>query len=164
MTGNILFRFKLDKKDSSQLMFGSVYGIILKFLYIGMFAFAVPFAVLAVIKEPGFIIFSFLFILLGIIFGPYVSWMKKYHEVIYYDNDTLLLKSVINFIPNNFTVNLKETAVIERENPLIAQALLFKDYNGKKRGRYNSLLIMNAEFNMLFDLIRTRNSHIQIKL
>ncbi len=164
MTENILFRFKLDKKDSSQLMFGSVYGRIMKYIHIVMYLLAVPFAVLAVVKEPGFIIFSILFILLGLLFGPYVNWMKKYHEVVYYDNDTLLLKSVINYIPNNFTVNLKEIAVIERENPLIAQALLFKDYHGRKKGRYNSLLIMNAEFNMLFELIRTRNAHIQIKL
>ena len=164
MTSNILFKFTLDKKDSSQLMFGSIYGKIFKYLYLVMYVLAVPFAVLAATKEPGFIIFSVLFILLGLVFGPYVSWMKKYHEVVYYDNDTLLLKSVINFMPNNFTVNLKEIAVIERENPLIAQALMFKDHNGKKRGRYNSLLIMNAEFNTLFQLIRTRNSHIQIKL
>jgi hypothetical protein len=119
---------------------------------------------MSVVKDPMFIVFTAFFIFPALFFGPYGKWMKKYHSIIYYENDTLLLKSTIQNSPKKYTVNLKEIAVIERENLLLPRALLFKDYDGKVKGKVNSLLLMSPEFQMLLPLIRTKNSHVKFKI
>ncbi len=164
MTYNVLFNFSLTPKDSDRLIYGAFYGRFIKIIFIAFIVCSIPFLVMAIVKDPMFIIFTSFFIFPALFFGPYGTWMKKYHSIIYYENDTLLLKSTIQNSPKKYTVNLKEIAFIERENLMLPRALLFKDYDGKIKGKVNSLLLMSSEFQRLFQLIRTRNSHIQIKL
>ncbi len=164
MTYNILFNFSLTPKSSDKLIYGALYGRFVKFLFFAFMFFSIPFIVLAIVKDPLFIVFTFFFIIPVLFFGPYGTWMKKYHSIIYYENDSLLLKSTIQNSPKKYTVNLKEIAVIERENLMLPRAILFKDYDGKVKGKVNSLLLMSSEFQKLIPLIRSRNSHIQIKI
>lgn len=164
MNYNILFDFSLDSKSSDKLIYGAFYGRFVKFLFIAFILFTIPFIVLAFVKDPLFIVFTLFFIIPVLFFGPYGKWMKKYHSIIYYENDTLLLKSTIQNSPKKYIVNLKEIAVIEKENLLLPRALLFKDYDGKVKGKVNSLLLMSPEFQKLIPLIRSRNSHIKINL
>jgi hypothetical protein len=164
MTYNIIFNFSLTPKDSDKLIYGAFYGRFVKIILIAFIVCSIPFFVMAVVKDPMFIVFTAFFIFPVLFFGPYGTWMKKYHSIIYYEDDTLLLKSTIQNSPKKYTVNLKEIAVIERENLLLPRALLFKDYDGKVKGKVNSLLLMSPEFQMLLPLIRTRNSHIKFKI
>ncbi len=164
MTYKILFNFSLTPKDSDTLIYGALYGRFVKFLFFAFIVFSIPFIVLAIVKDPLFIVFTLFFIIPVLFFGPYGTWMKKYHSLIYYENDSLLLKSTIQNSPKKYTVNLKEIAVIEKENLMLPRALLFKDYDGKVKGKVNSLLLMSSEFQKLILLIRSRNSHVQIKI
>ena len=164
MLCNILFNFSLSPKDSDILIYGALFGKFVKIIFIAFLILSIPFVILAIVKDPMFIILTLFFIIPALFFGPYGKWMKKYHSIIYYENDTLLLKSTINYSPKKYTVNLKEIAVIERENPVVAKALLFNDYDGKVKGKVNSMLLMSAEFQKLIPLIKSRNSHIQIKI
>ena len=164
MLCNILFNFSLSPKDSDILIYGALFGKYVKIIFFTFLILSIPFIILAIVKDPMFIILTLFFIIPALFFGPYGKWMKKYHSIIYYENDTLLLKSTIQNSPKKYTVNLKEIAVIERENPIVAKALLFKDYDGKVKGKVNSMLLMSAEFQKLIPLIKSRNSHIQIKI
>ena len=164
MIYNILFNFSLTPKDSDKLIYGALYGRFVKFLFYAFIVFSIHFIVLSIVKDPLFIVFNLFFVIPVLFFGPYGAWMKKYHSIIYYENDTLLLKSTIQNSPKKYTVNLKEIAVIERENLMLPRALLFKDYDGKVKGKVNSLLLMISEFQKLIPLIRSRNIHIQIKI
>jgi len=164
MSYKILFSYSLTPKDSDRLVYGAFYGRFVKIIFISFIICSIPFFVLAIVKDPMFIIFTSFFIFPALFFGPYGKWMKKYHSIIYYENDTLLLKSTIQNSPKKYTINLKEIAVIERENLMLPRALLFKDYDGKVKGKVNILLLMSSEFQKLILLIRSRNSHIQIKI
>ncbi len=164
MQNNTLFNFSLTPEDSDRLVYGAFYGRFVKFLFIAFLVCSIPFFFLAIVKDPMFIIFVSFFIFPALFFGPYGKWMKKYHSIIYYENDTLLLKSTIQNSPKKYTVSLKEIAVIERENLVLPRALLFKDYDGKIKGKVNILLLMSSEFQKLILLIRSRNSHIQINI
>jgi hypothetical protein len=107
--------------------------------------------------------FALLMVLLALFFGPYLKLLKSYYQVIYYEDETLELKSIINFIPRKCRLNLKEITLIRRENPLKAQALQFKNASGKVLGRFNHILLGPEEFNNFMNLLTNRNRHIEVK-
>lgn len=121
------------------------------------------FTVFSFISGKSFIPFAVVFFLLTIIFGPYVYWMRNYYTVEYYSDDKLLLKSIINFLPDNYHIDMKQVSLISRENPIKAQAILFKDSAGKILGRFNHLTMGSEEFIKLTELIKERNEHLQFE-
>jgi hypothetical protein len=127
-----------------------------------LFAF-ILFIIFSVISNKSFIPFAVIFFLLTIISGPYVYWIRNFYSVEYFNDDKLLLKSIINFLPNNYSVDLKQISVISREKPIKAQAILFKDAQEKVLGKFNHLTMGEEEFLKLMELIKERNEHIQFE-
>lgn len=159
---NIIFSYTL-KKDADKKIYGGFWGFIISNMYILLLLLALPFIVLSFTKDPKFFIFALLLLPFAYLFGPFARKMKTHYCVTYFENDTVLLKSTINFIPRTHTVNLKQISLIERENPMKAQALLFKDSGGRTLARFNHLLMGLDEFTQFTGLIKSRNKHIQLK-
>ncbi len=67
----MLFNFTLTPKDSDKMVYGAFYRRFVKIIFISFIVCSIPFFVLAIVKEPMFLVFTIFFIFPALFFGPY---------------------------------------------------------------------------------------------
>lgn len=119
------------------------------FTYIAFSAVSIPFIFLtyrAITEDPRFFIFSALFAVFVLLFGPYQIWIKKYYFFGLTNDGTLIMKSVLNFIPKSYEINVKNISSVRKQDIRISPAAIFYDNKNKIIAKFNPMTMNNKKF------------------
>ena len=80
------------------------------------------------------------------LFGPYQLWIKKHYFFGLTKDGTLIMHSVLNFIPKSYEINVQSISKIKQDNIAKSPAILFYDSNNKLIGRFNPYTMKYRKF------------------
>lgn len=140
-----IFKFKVEGKTTLS-DWGKIGTV---FVFIALGAVSIPFVFLtyrAITEDSRFFIFSALFALLILLFGPYQLWIKKYYFFGLTQDGLLIMKSVINFIPRSFEINVQNISCIKKQDIRVSPAALFYDKNNILIAKFNPMIMNRKRF------------------
>lgn len=156
-----IFKYKIDGRTS--LSGWGKWGNV--FAYISLAAVSIPFIFLtyrAITEDSRFFIFSALFVIFVILIGPYQMWIKKYYFFGLTKDGTLIMKSVINFIPKSFEIKVQDIALAKQDNIAKSPSVLFYNSSNKLIARFNPMTMKYLKFLSFLSEIRKINPNIKL--
>jgi hypothetical protein len=90
--------------------------------------------------------FALMFGILSLLFGPYQFWIKNFYFFGLTKDGTLMMRSVINFIPLAYEIKVKDISRIKQENLSKSPAVLFYGKNNNVIGRFNPMTMNFIKF------------------
>jgi hypothetical protein len=159
MSDNYIFNYKVKGK-SPLGRFGAAGSVISLLIFIIASAAFVLFLMLAFKSGNKFIWLANLSGLIALFFGPYTFLRNRNYYFALSDDNMLIMKSMIKFIPRTYKVNLSEVTEISYSNPIESISVLFKNGNGKILGKFN-YVTLGGTFKKCLDIICENNKHIK---
>lgn len=162
MNENYIFYYTVKGKTSlsGKGKLGNAVVFVVNFVVIILFNLFLYFAFAK--KEEGFIYLAIFFGILILLFGPYQNFIKKYYFFALTKEGILIMKSVINFIPRTYKINIRTIYTIKSDNPLKSASVLFIDSNNKTIAKFNPGMINHSQFTKL--LLQIQNQYPIIRL
>jgi hypothetical protein len=161
MSDNYIFNYRVKGKSPLGSL-GAAGNIISILTFIISSAAFIAFVVMAVKTNIKYIWLANLFGLMALFFGPYVFFSKKNYYFALGDDNILIMKSIISFIPKTYKVDLAQVTEISYSNPINSISVLFKNGTGKVLGKFN-YKTMGSTFKKCLDIICENNKHIKCK-
>jgi hypothetical protein len=159
MSDNYIFNYRVRGKSPLGSL-GAAGNIISILIFIIASASFIIFLVLALKTNIKYIWFANLSGLIALFFGPYVFFSKKNYYFALGDDNILIMKSIISFIPKTYNVDLAQVTEISYSNPINSISVLFKNGTGKVLGKFN-YETMGGTFKKCLDVICENNKHIK---
>lgn len=156
-----VFKHKIDGRTS--LAGWGKWGNV--FVIISIAAVSIPFIYLtyrAITEDPRFFIFSALFAVFVLLFGPYQMWIKKYYFFGLTRDGILIMKSVLNLIPKSYEIKVADINLMMQENIVKSPAVLFYDKNNKLIAKFNPLTMKYTKFLTYIAELRKINPEIKL--
>ena len=108
--------------------------------------------------------FALMFGILSFLFGPYQFWIKKYYFFGLTKDGTLMMRSVINFIPRAYEINVHDISHIKQENLAKSPAVLFCGRNNKVIGRFNPMTMNFINFYGYLNLMLEKYPDVELRI
>jgi hypothetical protein len=159
MSDNYIFNYRVKSKTPLGSLGASGNLISLLIFIIATIAFIVL-LLFALKTNNKYIWLANLFGLIALVFGPYTYFSKKNYYFALQDDNILIMKSMIKFIPRVYKVELSKVTEISYLNPLESKSVLFRDGTGKVLGEFN-YGTMGGTFKKCLDIICENNKHIK---
>ena len=159
MSDNYIFNYKVKGKPPFGSL-GAAGNIISVLIFIIASAAFVVFLMLAFKTSNKYIWLANLSGLIALFFGPYAFLSQRNYYFALRDDNMLIMKSMIKFIPRTYKVNLSEVTEISYSNPIESISVLFKNGNGKVLGKFN-YVTLGGTFKKCLDIICENNKHIR---
>lgn len=121
----------------------------------------IVFTVQGIYADTDFFILAAFMAVLFILFVPYQFWIKKYYFIGLRKDSILEMRSVINFIPKSYTINIQSISLIRQQDIRISPALLFYDRSSKLISKFNPMMIPQKTFLNYLREIKSLNTEIQ---
>ena len=141
------FTFKYQVEGKTAMSGWGKWGTAITF--ISILAVTIPFLFFAYHFLNGaaeLLFFVIMFGILSLLFGPYQFWIKKYYFFGLTKDGTLIMRSVINFIPRAYEIYVHDIINIKQENLAKSPAVLFCGINNKVIGRFNPMTMNIVKF------------------
>jgi len=114
--------------------------------------------------EKEFYIIAAVFAILILLVGPYQFWIKGYYFFGLTNDGTLIMRSVLNFIPKSFEIKVSDILRMEQDNIAKSPAVLFYDKSNKLIGKFNPFTMKYTKFlSFALELIKI-NPEIKLSL
>jgi hypothetical protein len=159
MSDNYIFNYRVKGKSplGSLGAAGNIISILIFIIASGSF---VVFLMLAFKTYSKYIWLANFSGLIALFFGPYAYFSKKNYYFALHDDNILIMKSMIKFIPRTYKIDLSQVTEITYSNPIESISVLFKDGNGKVLGKFN-YVTLGGTFKKCLDIICEKNKQIK---
>ena len=114
--------------------------------------------------EKEFLIFTVIFGILILIFGPYQLWIKNYYFFGLTKDGTLIMRSVLNLIPKSYKIKVNDISQMKQDNIAKSPAVLFYDKSNKLTGKFNPLTMKYTKFLLYVEELMKINPDIKFSL
>lgn len=112
--------------------------------------------------EKQFLAFTIIFGILALLFVPYQLWIKKYYFFGLTKDSTLIMQSVLNFIPKSYEIKVHSISHLKQDNISKSPAVLFYDTNNELIARFNPMIMKYSTFLGYIGEIRKVNPNIKL--
>jgi hypothetical protein len=141
------YKFKYKVEGKTAMSGWGKWGTAVSFITIA--AVSIPFLFFlyrGFTGEKEFYIIAAVFAILILLVGPYQFWIKGYYFLGLTTDGTLIMRSVLNFIPKSFEIKVSDISEMKQDNIAKSPAVLFYDKSNKLIGKFNPLTMKYTKF------------------
>lgn len=154
-----IFNYKIEGKTTLSARFGIIGDVIAYIVPSLVTILCFVFTFLALIEDKNFMYIALVMFLFALIFGPYQIFIKRFYNLALKQDGTVIVKSIVNFIPRSYIFHAKDIAHIQ-----VADILMFYDKQKRVIGNFNCLVLLEKQILEGIELIKKFNPDLVVDL